>query len=185
MRPFALSVQPFRKISRLAVARQRGCRHFSGIGFCVARTAVCVFCYGCPTDRFRPGKCAMPNLFEHCHGEKSTLNHSPGFVLKRLKKGEKHVNIFRKKCGCVTTSLSMLCNTYCLALQKRRFCTVKPYVLHRKTYGFATPNRLYHFLTELFLQNKGGFLLFPKHFFRLSKALFGAFKIISSGFPRH
>ena len=47
----------------------------------------------------------------------------------------------------------MLCKTYCFAFQKRRFCTVKAAVLHRKTYAFAMPNRNYHFINELSLQN--------------------------------
>ncbi len=38
----------------------------------------------------------------------------------------------------------MLYKTYCFAFQKRRFCTVKAAVLHRKTYAFATStNYLY------------------------------------------
>ena len=49
----------------------------------------------------------------------------------------------------------MLCKTYCFAFQKRRFCTVKAAVLHRKTYAFAMPNRNYGFSSELSLQNKG------------------------------
>ncbi|AWX08421.1 hypothetical protein CTM55_12310 [Prevotella intermedia] len=48
-----------------------------------------------------------------------------------------------------------------MAFQKRRFCTVKAAVLHRKTYAFATSNRNYHFSSELFLQNRGGFLVNP------------------------
>ena len=49
----------------------------------------------------------------------------------------------------------MLCKTYCFAFQKRRFCTVKAALLHRKTYAFAMPKRNYRFSTELSLQNKG------------------------------
>ena len=49
----------------------------------------------------------------------------------------------------------MLCKTYCFAFQKRRFCTVKAAVLHRKTYAFAMPKRNYRFLTKLSLQNEG------------------------------
>ncbi|ATV34553.1 hypothetical protein CUC00_12560 [Prevotella intermedia] len=53
----------------------------------------------------------------------------------------KSVNIFyRHKC-CITISLSMLCKTYCFAFQKRRFCTVKAYVLRCKRGTFAMPNR--------------------------------------------
>ena len=55
----------------------------------------------------------------------------------------------------------MHCKTYCLAFQKRRFYTVKVAVLQRKTYAFATSNRNYRFSLELFLQNKGGFLVNP------------------------
>ena len=32
-------------------------------------------------------------------------------------------------------------------------CTVKAAVLHRKTYAFAMPNRNYHFINEVSLQN--------------------------------
>ncbi len=49
----------------------------------------------------------------------------------------------------------MLCKTYCFAFQKRRFCTVKAAVLHRKTYAFAMPKRNYRFSTKLSLQNEG------------------------------
>ena len=49
----------------------------------------------------------------------------------------------------------MLCKTYCFAFQKRRFCTVKATVLHRKTYAFAMPKRNYRFSTKLSLQNEG------------------------------
>ncbi|OWP31404.1 hypothetical protein CBG55_09145 [Prevotella intermedia] len=73
-------------------------------------------------------------------------------------KGEKRVNIFRKRIYCITALLSAHCKTYCFAFQKRRFCTVKAAVLHRKTYAFATPNRNYCFSSELSLQNQGGFL---------------------------
>ncbi|ATV53938.1 hypothetical protein CTM50_11875 [Prevotella intermedia] len=55
---------------------------------------------------------------------------------------------------CVTALLSTFCKTYCFAFQKRRFCTVKAAVLHRKTYAFATSKRSYHFLTELSLQSR-------------------------------
>ncbi|MGP1546441.1 MAG: hypothetical protein ACTTI1_08960, partial [Prevotella intermedia] len=41
--------------------------------------------------------------------------------------------------------------------QKRRFCTVKAALLHRKTYTFATPNRNSNFLYELLLQNQDVF----------------------------
>ncbi len=72
-------------------------------------------------------------------------------------KGEKCVNIFRKHIYRITALLSTYCKTYCFAFQKRRFCTVKAAVLHRKTYAFATPNRNYRFPFELSLQNQGGF----------------------------
>ena len=75
----------------------------------------------------------------------------------------KGVNIFHKHIYRITTSLSVHCKTYCLAFQKRRFCTVKVAVLHRKTYAFATSNRNYRFSSELFLQNKGGFLVKPPY----------------------
>ncbi|ATV37429.1 hypothetical protein CUB95_02070 [Prevotella intermedia] len=52
----------------------------------------------------------------------------------------------------------MCCKTYCLAFQKRRFCTVKAYVLCCKRAAFAMPNRNYHFSNELYLQNGGGFI---------------------------
>ena len=48
----------------------------------------------------------------------------------------------------------MLCKTYCFAFQKRRFCTIKAAVLHRKTYAFAMPKRNYRFSTKLSLQNE-------------------------------
>jgi len=73
-------------------------------------------------------------------------------------KGEKRVNIFRKRIYRITALLSTHCKTYCFTFQKRRFCTVKAAVLHRKTYAFATSNRNYRFSSELSLQNEGGFL---------------------------
>ena len=75
----------------------------------------------------------------------------------------KGVNIFHKHIYRITILLSTHCKTYCLAFQKRRFCTVKAAVLHRKTYAFATSNRNYRFSSELFLQNKGGFLVKPPY----------------------
>ena len=48
----------------------------------------------------------------------------------------------------------MLCKTYCFAFQKRRFCTVKAALLHRKTYAFAMSKRNYRFSTKLSLQNE-------------------------------
>ena len=49
----------------------------------------------------------------------------------------KTVNIFRKHSNRITFCLSTHYKTYCFAFQKRRFCTVKAAVLHRKTYAFA------------------------------------------------
>jgi len=56
----------------------------------------------------------------------------------------------------------MLCKTYCFAFQKRRFCTVKAALFHRQTTAFAMPQRSYHFLRELSLQNKGISRICPK-----------------------
>ena len=67
------------------------------------------------------------------------------------------VNIFHKHSYCVTVLLSVYYKTYCFAFQKRRFCTVKAALLHRKTAAFAMPNRNYHFPYELSLQNKSVF----------------------------
>ncbi len=67
----------------------------------------------------------------------STLENSPN-ALKTQKKG---VNIFHKLIYCITISLSPLCKTYCFAIQKRLFCTVKAAVLRCKTAAFAMPNR--------------------------------------------
>ncbi len=74
---------------------------------------------------------------------------------------KKYVNIFHKNISCVTVYIPMCCETYCFALQKRRFCTVKAAVLQCKTAAFAMPKRSYHFLTELSLQNEGCFLALP------------------------
>ncbi|ATV27434.1 hypothetical protein CTM62_11840 [Prevotella intermedia] len=62
-------------------------------------------------------------------------------MLRRRKEGYKAVNIFHKHNYCVISLLSARCKTYCFAFQKRRFCTVKAALLHRKTAAFATPNR--------------------------------------------
>ena len=72
----------------------------------------------------------------------------------------KSVNILRKGNCRVTTSLSMLCETYCLAFQKRRFCKVKAAVLRCKTAAFATPKRSCRFLKILFLQSWRDFGVF-------------------------
>ncbi|PJI27353.1 hypothetical protein CTM58_04155 [Prevotella intermedia] len=55
----------------------------------------------------------------------------------RRKTDDKTVNIFHKSSHCLTCSLPAFYKTYCFAFQKRRFCTVKAAVLHRKTYAFA------------------------------------------------
>ncbi|PJI26130.1 hypothetical protein CTM58_10265 [Prevotella intermedia] len=65
--------------------------------------------------------------------------------LNTLKTPKKGVNIFHKPNYFITISLSILCKTYCFTFQKRRFCTVKAAVLHRKTAAFAMPNRNYRF----------------------------------------
>ncbi|PJI18732.1 hypothetical protein CTM53_08800 [Prevotella intermedia] len=62
----------------------------------------------------------------------------------------KRVNIFHNNNYCITVYLSRLCKSYCFASQKRRFCTVKAYVLRCKRAAFATSKRSYHFLRELF-----------------------------------
>ena len=67
------------------------------------------------------------------------------------------VNIFHKRNCCVTILLSVHYKIYCFAFQKRRFCTVKAALLHRKTAAFAMPNRNYHFSCELSLQSKSVF----------------------------
>ena len=78
-------------------------------------------------------------------------------LLYAQKKDDNCVNIFHKRNYRITTYISTLYKTYCFAFQKRRFCTVKAAVLHRKTYAFATSKRNCHFLTKLSLQNKGEF----------------------------
>ena len=77
--------------------------------------------------------------------------------VNRRKEGKKYVNIFQQYIYFITLSLPAHCKTYCFAFQKRRFCTVKAAVLHRKTSAFATPKRSYHFLRELSLQNQDTF----------------------------
>ena len=72
----------------------------------------------------------------------------------------KSVNILRKGGYRVTTSLSMLCKTYCFAFQKRRFYKVKAALLRCKRAAFATPKRSCHFLKILFLQSWRGFGVF-------------------------
>ena len=69
-------------------------------------------------------------------------------------KAQKDVNIFHKHIFILTISLSIHCETYCFAFQKRLFYTVKAQVLHRKRAAFAMPKRKYHFSIELSLQNR-------------------------------
>ena len=69
-------------------------------------------------------------------------------LLNEQKEDDKVVNIFHKRLYYVTICLSAYCKTYCFAFQKRRFCTVKAAVLHRKTAAFAMPNRNCHFPRE-------------------------------------
>ena len=78
------------------------------------------------------------------------------YLLLLFKMRTNSVNIFRKRINRITILLSACCKTYCFAFQKRRFCTVKAALLHRKTYAFATPKRKYRFLTELSLQKQCG-----------------------------
>ncbi|MGP1545733.1 MAG: hypothetical protein ACTTI1_05310, partial [Prevotella intermedia] len=87
----------------------------------------------------------------------------------RRKADKNFVNIYRKRSDCITTSLPACYKTYCFAFQKRRFCTVKVAVLHRKTAAFAMPNRNCHFLYELSLQNKGFFLKQQQDFLQQKK----------------
>ena len=54
-----------------------------------------------------------------------------------VKKGEKGVNIFHKQNYCATISLSAHCKTYCFALRKRRFYTVKAALLRCKRAAFG------------------------------------------------
>ena len=70
------------------------------------------------------------------------------YLLLLFKMHTNGVNIFHKRVNRITILLSMRCKTYCFALQKRRFCTVKAALLHRKTAAFATPNRNYRFSSE-------------------------------------
>jgi len=79
------------------------------------------------------------------------LLHSLPYIYKG-KDYNKSVNIFRKNNYHVTISVSIYYKTCCFAFPKRRFCTVKAALLHRKTYAFTTSNRNYHFSLELSLQ---------------------------------
>ena len=69
----------------------------------------------------------------------------------------------------------MFYKTCCFAFQKRRFCTVKAAVLHRKTYAFAMSKRSYHFLTELSLQSQN-------ETFRQFFCIMGGVQVYSQGF---
>ena len=60
-----------------------------------------------------------------------------GTRLSMGEKGEKGVNIFHKRNYCVTISLSAHCKTYCYALRKRRFYTVKAALLRCKRAAFG------------------------------------------------
>ena len=79
------------------------------------------------------------------------LLHSLPYIYKG-KDNYKSVDIFRKNSYRITHSVSAHYKSYCFAFPKRRFCTVKVALLHRKTYAFATSNRNYHFSSELSLQ---------------------------------
>ena len=103
------------------------------------------------------------------------LLHSLPYIYKG-KDNNKSVNIFRKNNYRVTLSVSMYYKTCCFALQKRRFCTVKAALLHRKTYAFATSNRNYHFPLELSLQYIRYIASFIKLRNRLMHCLFYRFK---------
>ena len=70
------------------------------------------------------------------------------YLLLLFKMRTNSVNIFRKCISCITIYISTFCKTYCFAMQKRRFCTVKAAVLHRKTAAFAVSNRNYRFSSE-------------------------------------
>ena len=54
--------------------------------------------------------------------------------------------------------------TYCFALQKRRFYTVKAALLPSKRAAFAMSNRNYYFSSELSLQIKDDFSVFVLHY---------------------
>ena len=79
------------------------------------------------------------------------LLHSLPYIYKG-EDNNKSVNIFHKNNYRTTHSVSMHYKIYCFAFPKRRFCTVKAALLHRKTYAFTTSNRNYHFSSELSLQ---------------------------------
>ncbi|MGP1560412.1 MAG: hypothetical protein ACTTHY_08290, partial [Prevotella intermedia] len=71
------------------------------------------------------------------------------------------------------------CKTYCFAFQKRLFCNAKQPLLPCKTAAFATPNRNYHFLVEISLQDKG---VYPS-LFLLHVVLPAEFQDLPKRFP--
>ena len=103
------------------------------------------------------------------------LLHSLPYIYKG-KDNNKSVNILRKDSYRITISVSTHYKTYYFAFQKRRFCTVKAALLHRKTYAFATSNRNYHFSLELSLQYIRYIASFIKQRNRLMHCLFYRFK---------
>ena len=103
------------------------------------------------------------------------LLHSLPYIYKG-KDNNKSVNIFHKDNYRITLSVSAHYKSHCFALQKRRFCTVKAALLHRKTYAFATSNRNYHFSSELSLQYIRYIASFIKQQNGLMHCLFYGFK---------
>ena len=103
------------------------------------------------------------------------LLHSLPYIYKG-KDNNKSVNIFRKSSYYITHSVSAHYKSYCFAFPKRRFCTVKAALLHRKTYAFATSNRNYHFSLELSLQYVRYIASFIKQQNGLMHCLFYQFK---------
>ena len=71
----------------------------------------------------------------------------------------KYLYKYRFNSPCVTHWLSTTTlwrsKTYCFALQKRRFCTVKAAVLQRKTYAFGKQKKNTRFSVKIF-QESGG-----------------------------
>ena len=103
------------------------------------------------------------------------LQHSLPYIYKG-KDNYKSVNILPKNIYYITYSVSAHYRTYCFAFPKRRFCTVKAALLHRKTYAFATSNRNYHFSSELSLQYIRYIASFIKQQNGLMHCLFYRFK---------
>ena len=62
------------------------------------------------------------------------------YLLLLFKMRTNSINIFHKYINRITILLSACCKTYCFALPKRRFCTVKAAVLQRKTAAFGIQN---------------------------------------------